>query len=320
MMRRMLGVLAGAIALATAAQAETYPSRPITMIVPFAAGGNSDVIARIVADEMGRALNQRIINENVPGAGGTIALTRVARAAPDGYTIVIGNSGTNAAAYALYPDIKYTPDAFVPVGLVAKTSAILAVRKDFPADSLADLVAHAKRNPGRVSLGHAGVGSSNYIVCKTFAQAAAVEVVLVSYRGAGPALNDLIGGQVDGVCDAASSISAAVEGRQVKALAVAAPARLSNLPDLPTAAEAGLPEFQALGWNALFVPSGTPDPVIAALQGALRTVIGSEGTRKRMQELGVTPPSDEEIATEPARRLVLDDIDKLRKLLAGAQP
>ena len=299
--------------------ADDYPARPITLIVPFAAGGSSDVIARLVADQLSQVLKQRVINENIAGAGGSIALTRVARASPDGYTIAIGNSGTNAAAYAIYPDIKYTPDAFVPIGLVAKTSAVLAVKKDFPVKNLSELVDYAKKNPGRVSLGHAGIGSSNYIVCKTFVQAARVEVTLVSYRGAAPALNDLIGGQVDGVCDAAASISPALEAGQVKGLAVAARSRLPNLPDLPTADEAGLPDFQAEGWNALFAPKGMPEPIIAKLHGALRTALDSPALRKRMNELGVTPPSPNEISPEHTQKLVQDDIVKLRKLLAGAQ-
>jgi tripartite-type tricarboxylate transporter receptor subunit TctC len=299
--------------------ADDYPTRPITLIVPFAAGGSSDVIARLVADQLSQVLKQRVINENIAGAGGSIALTRVARASPDGYTIVIGNSGTNAAAYAIYPDIKYTPDAFVPIGLVAKTSAVLAVKKDFPAKTLSELVDYAQKNPGRVSLGHAGIGSSNYIVCKTFVQAAGVEVTLVSYRGAAPALNDLIGGQVDGVCDAAASISPALEAGQVKGLAVAAHSRLPNFPDLPTAAEAGLPDFQAEGWNALFAPRGVPAPIIAKLHGALRSALDSPALRKRMNELGVTPPGPDELSPEYTQKLVQGDIEKLRKLLAGAQ-
>lgn len=320
-MLRIASICAAALAAFTPAvqAADDYPSRPITLVVPFAAGGSSDVIARLVANQLGQALKQRVINENIAGAGGSIALTRVARATPDGYTIAIGNSGTNAAAYTIYPDIKYTPEAFVPIGLVAKTAAVLAVKKNFPADNLREFVDYAKKKPGRVSLGHAGIGSSNYIVCKTFVQAAGVEVTLVSYRGAAPALNDLIGGQVDGVCDAAASISPALEAGQVKGLAVATRARLPNLPDLPTAAEAGLPEFQAEGWNALFAPKGVPEHIISKLHAALRAAVGSESLRKRMSELGVTPPSPDELSPEYTQKLVQDDIEKLRKLLAGAQ-
>ncbi len=215
--------VAGGLLLAAAmpATAQDYPSKSITMIVPFAAGGSSDVIARLVGDEMGRVLGQRIIMENMGGAGGATALSRAAKAEPDGYTIVIGNSGTNAASYTIYPDLKYTNADFAPVGLVAKTSPMIALKLDFPAKTLAEFVAYAKANPGKVSLGHAGVGSSNYLICRNFIKAAGVDVALVSYRGAGPALNDLMGGQIDGVCDAATSLSGAVQGEKVRALVVA---------------------------------------------------------------------------------------------------
>ena len=204
-------------------RARSYPAKPITMIVPFAAGGSSDVIARLVGEEMARALGQRIVMENMGGAGGATALTRASRAEPDGYTIVIGNSGTNAASYTIYPDLKYTQADFAPIGLVAKTSPMIALKLDFPAKTLMEFVAYAKANPGKVSLGHAGVGSSNYLICRNFMKAAGVDVALVSYRGAGPALNDLMGGQIDGVCDAATSLSGAVQGEKVKALVVATP-------------------------------------------------------------------------------------------------
>lgn len=299
------------------AAAQDFPARPITLIVPFAAGGSSDVIARLAAEKMSEVLGQRIVNENIGGAGGSIALARVAAAAPDGYTIAIGNAGTNAAAYTIYPNLKYTQDAFVPIGLVAKTSAILAVKNDHPAKTLKELVEHAKKNPGKVTLGHAGVGSSNFIVCKMFTQAADVDVTLVSYRGAGPALNDLLGGQIDGVCDNAASVSPSVEAGRVRGLAVAAPARLPNLPNLPTAAEAGLPEFQAQGWNALFAPKGTPEPVIAKLNAALRKAMSDEAVQKRFIELGAIAPTGKEFEPAYTNTLVQTDTEKFKKLLAG---
>ena len=287
------------------------------MIVPFAAGGTSDVIARTVAEEMAKQLGQPIVIENVAGAGGSTALARAARAEPDGYTIAIGNAGTNAAAYTIYPDLKYTPDAFVPIGLVAKTSAILAIKNDHPAKTLKELVDYAKKNPGKVTLGHAGIGSSNFIICKIFQQAAGVDVTLVSYRGAAPALNDLLGGQIDGVCDNAASVSPAIEGGRVRGLAVAAPARLSNLADLPTAAEAGLPEFQAQGWNALFAPKGTPEPIIAKLNAALRKALGDDKLQKRLVELGALAAGSNELAPDYTGKLVQNDTEKFKKLLAG---
>jgi tripartite-type tricarboxylate transporter receptor subunit TctC len=319
-MKLAFAVVTTLLSGAPARAADEYPARPITLIVPFAAGGSSDVIARVVAEQVSQVLKQPILIENLPGAGGSLALARAARAMPDGYTIAIGNTGTNAAAYTIYPDLKYTPEAFAPIAMVAKTSAILAVKKDHPAKTLAEFVDYAKNNPGRATLGHAGIGSSNFIVCKTFIQAAAVDVTLVSYRGAAPALNDLMGGQIDGVCDAAASISQAVESGQVKGLAVAAPARLANLPNLPTAAEAGLPAFQAQGWNALFAPKGTPEPIIAKLNAATRTALGGDRLQKRLVDLGATVPSAEEMSPDYTRTIVAADIEKLRKLLDGVKP
>ncbi|WP_103717386.1 tripartite tricarboxylate transporter substrate-binding protein [Bosea psychrotolerans] len=308
--------LAGVLAVAAPAAAQdSYPSKPITMIVPFAAGGSSDVIARLVGDEMGRALGQRIVMENMGGAGGATALTRASRAEPDGYTIVIGNSGTNAASYTIYPDLKYTNADFAPIGLVAKTSPMIALKLDFPAKDLMEFVAYAKANPGKVSLGHAGVGSSNYLICRNFVKAAGVDVALVSYRGAGPALNDLMGGQIDGVCDAATSLYGAVESKKVKALAVATPGRLASLPDVPTSKEAGLPAFEAQGWNALFAPKNTPQPIIAKLNEALKTALSSQTLQGRFKELSSVPPTAEEMTPAFVAGFVPGEIERYRLLL-----
>lgn len=314
---RRLGLAGLAIAaLASTASAQTYPDRPITMIVPFAAGGASDVIARIIGERMGQALGQTIVNENVAGAGGVIALNRVATAKPDGYTILIGNTGTNAASYVLTPDVKFTPDSFLPVGLIAKTAPVLAVKKDFPAKTLAEFVAYAKANPGKINLAHAGVGSSNYLICKNFIAAAKVEVTLVSYRGAGPALNDLLGGHVDGVCDNAASIAPSIQADRVQGLAVAAAKRLEILPDLKTSAEGGLPEFLAEGWNAIFTPANTPNDVTARLNGALRTSIADPAVRRRFNDLGSTPADESEMTSAHVRKVVEADIARYKITLA----
>ena len=310
------GLMTALLLAAQPAYAQSaYPNKPINMIVPFAAGGSSDVIARLTAEEMGRILGQRIINENMAGAGGATALTRAAQAAPDGYTIVIGNSGTNAASYSIYPDLKYKPSDFVPIGLVAKTSPMLALKMDFPANNLKELVAYAKANPGKITLGHAGVGSSNYLICRAFIVAANVEVTLVSYRGAGPALNDLMGGQIDGVCDAATSLSGAIQGKKVKPLVVATPNRLAGFPEIPTSADAGLPEFQAQGWNALFVPKGTPEDIVQKLNAALRTALASETIRKRFDELSSIVPVGDELAPAHVDKLIPGEIEKYKVLL-----
>jgi tripartite-type tricarboxylate transporter receptor subunit TctC len=314
-MATRLLVAVAVTAFVTAAHAQDYPKRPITMIVPFAAGGTSDVIARTVAEQMGAALGQPIVIENVAGAGGSTALTRAARAEPDGYTIAIGNAGTNAASYTLYPMLPFKPDAFAPIAMVAKTFGIVALRKDFPAKNLQEFIAYAKTNPGKINLGHAGVGSSNFLICKSFVQAAGIDVTLVGYRGAAPALTDAIGGQIDGVCDAAASVSQAIDDKLVKGLVVGSTVRLATLPDVPTSADAGLPEFEAQGWNGLFAPKGTPPEIIAKLNTAARTAVESDPVKKRFADLSTVAPDANEQTPEVLQQLVTRDVEKYRKLL-----
>jgi tripartite-type tricarboxylate transporter receptor subunit TctC len=294
---------------------EVYPSRPITMIVPFAPGGTSDVIARIVSEQMSQIIGQRIVPENVAGAGGSTALTRLSRAAPDGYTIGIGNSGTSAAVYWIHENVTFKPDDFAAVGLIAKTAPIIALKKDFPAKTMAEFVEHMKKNPGKVTLGHAGTGSSNYLICLNFLQAAKAEAQLVGYRGAAPALNDVLAGSIDGVCDAATSLQTHVQAGSVKAMAVATDTRVKSLPDVPTSMEAGLPEFSMQGWNGFFVPKGTPAPVVAKLNEALRKALDSEAVRKRFDDLAAAAPPEAERSAESLGKLVPVEVERYRKLL-----
>jgi tripartite-type tricarboxylate transporter receptor subunit TctC len=314
--RALIAVAAWAlVAWSGTALAQDYPKRPITMIVPFAAGGTSDVIARTVAEQMGATLGQPIVIENVAGAGGSTALARAARAEPDGYTIAIGNAGTNAAAYTIYPMLPFKSDAFAAVAMVAKTFGIVALRKDFPAKNLQEFIAYARSNPGKINFGHAGVGSSNFLICKSFVQAAGIEVTLVGYRGAAPALTDAIGGQIDGVCDAAASVSQAIDDKLVRGLVVGSTVRLATLPDLPTSTEAGLPEFEAQGWNGLFAPKGTPPEIVAKLNAAARTAVESEQVKKRFADLSTVAPDANEHTPEVLQELVTRDVEKYRQLL-----
>ena len=314
-MRALIAAAWALVAWSGAAFAQDYPKRPITMIVPFAAGGTSDVIARTVAEQMGATLHQPIVIENVAGAGGSTALARAARAEPDGYTIAIGNAGTNAAAYTIYPMLPFKPDAFVPIAMVAKTFGIVALRKDFPAKNLQEFIAYAKSNPGKINLGHSGVGSSNFLICRSFVQAAGIEVTLVGYRGAAPALTDAIGGQIDGVCDAAASVAQPIDDKLVRGLVVGSTVRLATLPDLPTSAEAGLPEFEAQGWNGLFAPKGTPPEIVAKLNAAARAAVESETVKKRFADLSTVAPDANEHAPEVLQQQVTRDVEKYRKLL-----
>jgi tripartite-type tricarboxylate transporter receptor subunit TctC len=305
---------------AASAFAQDFPRRPITMIVPFAAGGTSDVIARAVAEQMGVALGQTVVIENVAGAGGSTALARAARAEPDGYAIAIGNAGTSAATYTIYPKLPFTPESFTPIAVVAKTFGIVALRKDFPAANLQDFIAYAKKNPGKINLGHAGIGSSNYLICKSFVQAAGIDVTLVGYRGAAPALTDAIGGQIDGVCDAAASVSQAIDDKLVKGLVIGSNVRMASLPDLPTSKEAGLPEFEAQGWNGLFAPKGTPPDIVARLNAAARASVESAPVKKRFADLSTVAPDSNEHAPEVLQQLVTRDVEKYRVLLANDKP
>ncbi|MGM4988946.1 tripartite tricarboxylate transporter substrate-binding protein [Tardiphaga sp. 841_E9_N1_2] len=312
---KLAATLALVLATSVSASADDYPKRPITMIVPFAAGGTSDVIARAVAEQMAATLGQTIIIENVVGAGGSTALARAARSAPDGYTIAIGNAGTSAATYTIYPKLSFTPDSFASIGMVAKTFGVVALRKDFPASDLKGFIAYAKANPGKVNLGHAGIGSSNYLICKSFVQAAGIDVTLVGYRGAAPALTDAIGGQIDGICDSAASVSQAIDDKLVKGIVVGSTVRLATLPELPTSAEAGLPDFEAQGWNGLFAPKGTPPEIIAKLNAAARSSVESDLVKKRFQDLSTVAPDANEHAPEVLQQLVTRDVAKYNKLL-----
>ena len=312
----LAGASALAIGIGSAFAQEIYPSKPIVMIAPFAAGGTSDVIARLISEQMGQVLGQRIVNENVAGAGGATGLTRAARAKPDGYTLAIGNVGTNAAAYTIYPDLQYSPASFAPIGLIAKTMPAIAIRKDFPAASAPEFLAFARANPGKISLGHAGIGSSNYIICRQFIAATKIDVTMVSYRGAGPALTDLMGGHLDGVCDTATSLAGSIEGGAVKGLVVASAQRLPTLPNVQTAVEGGIPEFQGEGWNALFVPKDTPAPIVARLNEALRKASEDPAYRKRLSELSAVVATGQEFDPPYVEALVPREVEKYRKLLS----
>ncbi len=294
---------------------DSYPSRSITMIVPFAPGGTSDVIARIVAEQMSQIIGQRIVPENVAGAGGSTALTRLSRAPADGYTIGIGNSGTSAAVYFIHENVPFKPADFAGIGLIAKTAPMVALRSDFPAANMAEFVDYLKKNPGKVTLGHAGTGSSNHLICLNFIQASKADVQLVGYRGAAPALNDLLAKSIDGVCDAATSLQSHVAAGNAKAMAVATDARLAALPNVPTSVEAGLPEFSMQGWNAYFAPKGTPPAVIAKLNDTLRKALDSDMVKKRLAELATTPAPEAERSPEFLDRMVPVEVERYRKLI-----
>jgi tripartite-type tricarboxylate transporter receptor subunit TctC len=304
------------LGLSGAAGAQSYPSRPITEIVPFAAGGPTDVIARITGDFMSKVLGQQIVVENVSGAGGTTGITRGAQSKPDGYTIMMGHMGTHAAAPALYPKLKYDPNKdFEPIGLAVGTPIVVVAKKDFPAKDLKEFVAYLKLHQGQLNEAHAGVGSVSFTTCSLFNAQVGVKPARVAYRGSGPALNDLMGGQVDYMCDQIVNVAEQVKGGKIKAYAIATAQRSPALPDVPTAKEGGLPAFEVSAWNALFAPRGTPKEIVAKLNDALVKALGDPGTQQRLLQLGGTLPSPAERTPDALGQLVKSEVARWTPIL-----
>src|SRR5215211_8846978 len=314
-----LAVLAALCTLAGQGHAQTYPTRNITMIVPFAAGGPTDVIARIVTGHMAQTLGQAIIIENVVGAGGTTATTRAARAANDGYTLITGHMGTHAASVPLYPSLAYHPEKnFEPVALLAGTPILILARKDFPPKDLKEFVAYVKANADKVNAAHAGVGSVSHVSCQLLNSILDIKPVGVPFNGTGPAMNALVGGQVDYMCDQIVNAVPQINGGTIKAYAVATPERNPSLPAVPTTTEAGLPAFQAQAWNAIFAPKGTAAPIISALNAAAVKALDDEGVRKRLLELGSVIPPTAQRTPAALSALVTSEIAKWTPVLKPA--
>jgi tripartite-type tricarboxylate transporter receptor subunit TctC len=315
-----LALLATFGASATPAHAQDYPTRTINMIVPFAAGGPTDVIARIVTGHMAQTLGQTIIIENIVGAGGTTASARAARAANDGYTLIMGHMGTHAASVALYPKLAYNPEVdFEPVGLAAGTPILILARKDLEPKTLNDLVAYLKANEAKVNQAHAGIGAVSHVTCELFNSMIGIKPVGVPFNGTGPAMNALVGGQVDYMCDQIVNAAPQIQGGSIKAYAVATAERNASLPDLPTTAEAGMPDYKVSAWNALFAPKGTPEPVLAKLNASLVKALDDEGVRKRLLDLGSEIPKGEGRSPAALKTLVKNEVERWKSVLkAGA--
>jgi len=298
------------------APAPTYPTRPITAIVPFPAGGPTDVIMRLLAEPMSQALGQRIVIENVAGAGGTLGITRGAKATPDGYTIMVGNMGTHGAAPALYPDLKYDPRKdFEPIGMAAGTAIVIEARKGFPARNLAEFVAYLKAHASEVNEAHAGTGSISYVACLMLHAQLGIKPTRVAYRGTAAAMNDLVGGQVDYMCDQILNGNAQVKAKTIQAYAIASAQRSPALPDVPTTKEAGLPAFEVSAWNALFAPRGTPKDIVARLEAALSRAFDDPATRQRLLDLGCSIPTGSGRGPDWLRQYVPQEIERWTPLL-----
>jgi tripartite-type tricarboxylate transporter receptor subunit TctC len=301
------------------AQAQDYPTRAVTVIVPFAAGGPADVTGRIVADILARHLRQQFVVENVGGAGGTLGSLRAARAAPDGYTIISGHMGTHAAAPFFYPNLGYDPEMdFEPIGLIAEQPELLTVRKDFPANNLKEFIAYAKANESKLNMGHAGVGSVSYVGCLLLNAAIGIKPTMVPFTGTAPVMNAILAGQIDYDCDPVLGPLPHVRAGTVKALAIATKKRSPQLPEVPTSFEQGLPEFDCAPFYALFAPKGTPKPVIDKLAQALNKGLGEDAVQKRLADLGANIAEPDRRGPNALANLVHSEVVRLTPILKAA--
>jgi tripartite-type tricarboxylate transporter receptor subunit TctC len=320
--RQFLHLAAGAAALPAVSRivrAQTYPVRPITVIVPFAAGGSTDVIARIVGEHISRTLGQQLIIENIAGAGGTTGSIRAMRAKPDGYTIEMGHMGTHAASVAFYPNLAYKPDAdFAPIGLVIEQPSLIVARRDFPPNTLKEFVSFAKASSDKLNMAHAGVGSNAFNFGVMLNAVLGVKPTLVPFNGTAPAANAMLGGQIDYMVNSIPEVGQLIQAGSIKAYAIGSPHRSAILPEVPTASEAGLPEFQAMPWWALFAPKETPQAILDLLSDALERAQDDATVRRRLGEVGCEVPDKERRGQKPLATLVRNEIARWMPIIKAA--
>jgi tripartite-type tricarboxylate transporter receptor subunit TctC len=312
MLRRLSAATFGLwVAMAAAAPAQTYPSRPMTMIIPFAAGGPTDVLGRIVAQRMSEVLGQQVVVENVGGAGGMTGSKRVADAAPDGYTFVLGTVGTHAQSQTIYKKPLYnTVTDFTPVALVAEVPIVLITRKDLPVNDLKQFIAYAKTNQAKMQFGSAGAGSATHLGCVLLNYLIGVDITHVPYRGTGPAMQDLQGGRIDYLCEIVSTAKPQIDGGTVKAMAIMTKERSKALPNVATGLEQGTANLEAYTWNAIFLPKGTPADIVKKLHDATLEAMNTPSVRQRLEELGATIVAEDRATPEYLGRFVRSEIEK----------
>src|SRR5215475_1293179 len=312
MHNRALTIAFGALLAATLqASAQNFPSRPLTMIIPFAAGGPTDVLGRVVAQRMSELLGQQVVVENVGGAGGMTGSKRVADADPDGYTLVVGTVGTHAQSQTMYKRPLYNSATdFTPVALMAQVPIILIVRKDLPVSNFREFVAYAKANQAKMQYGSAGAGSATHLGCVLMNYLIGTDITHVPYRGTGPAMQDLQGGRIDFLCEVITTAKPQVDGGTVKALAIFQKERSPALPNLPTALEQGTQNLDAYTWNAVFLPKNTPADVVKKLNDAIVQAIKTPSVRERLSTLGAQVVSEDRATPAYLGQLVKDEIEK----------
>ena len=303
---------------AALAHAQAYPTKTITMIVPFAAGGPTDTVARLVAQSMGTKLKQQIIIENVGGAGGTIGAARVAKADPDGYTLFLHHIG-HSTAPGLYRKLTYNAiDSFEPIGLITDVPMTIVARGNFPAKDFKEFLTYIKANKAKVTYANAGVGSASHLCGMLFMTAIGTDLTTVPYKGTGPAMNDLLGGQVDFMCDQTTNTTSQIKSGKIKAYGVTTKTRLPSMPDVPTLNESGLPGFEVAVWHGLYAPKGTPKPIIDALTGALQVALKDPVVKQRFADLGTEPVPEAKARPEALRAHLKSEIDRWGAIIKKA--
>lgn len=302
---KLAGLAAGAVLTATAAIAQTYPERQITMVVPFSAGGPTDTVGRLIAERMSADLGQQVIVENVGGAGGTLGAGNVASAEADGYTILLHHIGMATSA-TLYRNLAYNPtEAFEHIGLVTEVPMTIVARKDFEPTDFASFVSYVKENADTITMANAGIGAASHLCGMLFMQAVEAPIVTVPYKGTGPAMTELLGGQIDIMCDQTTNTAEQIKGGTIKAYGVTTPARLDIFPDLPTVAEGGFPGMEVSVWHGLYAPKGTPTDVVDRLSASLQAALADPDIAAKLAELG-TAPSPTADATPTALKAKLE--------------
>ena len=302
--------------------AQEFPSRPITLVVPFSAGGPGDVIARLLASSMGATLKQPIVIENVVGAGGTIGTNRVAKAAPNGYTLLLMHVG-QATAPALYAKLPFDPVGdFAPIGLVTDVPMILVARANFPARDLKELVAYVRAQGDKVTYGNVGLGSASHLCGLMFMSAIETKLTPIYYKGGGPALNDIIAGHIDVYCDPATGPTPYIQAGTIPGFAITSKKRVPTLPNLPTSAEAGVPAFDVTTWYGMYAPRDTPKPVVDALVGALQKALKDPPLVNRFAELSMAPVEQDRATPAALEALLRSEIDRWGRIIkqAGIEP